>query len=735
MIRRILPLALGTVASAALQLSQMMRGPASAPPLSQPGDASNDSSHPCRSLSDAYIVANATEGQPTIIEVSPSTVKACLQSVPVDKKRDLELIDYLLPYVSLQSTIEILKQPPPEYLLQSVDLLGGFQAIKERLRKDEYSCQYDVMTDVRSLFLAAHDSHFDYNPAILASFQFGRLGLDFVAVSQNGLTPPQIFMTQDISSKAKITYSPVETVNDEHVFRFLDKEAGMLGYQDPDAQFNALFPSIAGQAVGSDNMVTQVTFDVPDNYTIKFDNGTVRVFQNIVLVTGANLTGINNGDDVHERLEVPPRGGSTTSMSSAASTASPTQSEAPGPTVPGYPYPVAKHSMNSIAGYFLNDTNYSDTAVLSIMSFSPVTPKSDDLEGSKLDAFLLEVGDVVFRTIQSAKKRSRDKLIIDLSANSGGENELAEYLYTILFPRGKFNNFNRYRNNEAMEAMSRISYNKTLEKFVGIKYQPVDPHHKKINDAAKFLGPCLVKGQNVTAPFQTDKTKPFLSDRDGYLYGFDPAQSATALEPPFEPKNILIITDGTCASSCTILTGLLTRNHGIRTLALGGRPINYAMQAQGGVKGSQRNLNSEVKTFFEQLISENAKDPDAQKIINAAKGHIPSTSDAPLLPSFVGSAAGGVNVQNTYTDDDIHGYPVHFRYEAANCKLFYTKQMIVDVTETWRRAADIAWRNGTCVHGSTVEKDNTIGTKARAFDARVKTKVPGVRTPRLAEMA
>jgi hypothetical protein len=76
---------------------------------------------------------------------------ACLKSVPLDKKRDLELLDYLEPLIGFQSTLEILADPPKEYLFPGVNVLGGFDKIRSKLENNKYETQYEVMTDLRSL--------------------------------------------------------------------------------------------------------------------------------------------------------------------------------------------------------------------------------------------------------------------------------------------------------------------------------------------------------------------------------------------------------------------------------------------------------------------------------------------------------------------------------------------------------------------------------------------------------
>lgn len=122
----------------------------SLPPLIDIRSIHNSDAEPCKLVSDAY-EKYGSPGSRSIVPLAPSVGIACLKSVPLQKKRDLELLDYLLPYLSYQSTLEILADPPEEYLIPGVDVLGGIEVIRSKLKNDEYETQYEVMTDLQSI--------------------------------------------------------------------------------------------------------------------------------------------------------------------------------------------------------------------------------------------------------------------------------------------------------------------------------------------------------------------------------------------------------------------------------------------------------------------------------------------------------------------------------------------------------------------------------------------------------
>jgi len=143
-------LALAGVGFAALEPRQIMHQARDLPSFITSRDLSY-AKNPCKFLSQAYEEANPEKGEPVILAIPPSVGIACLKSVPLDKKRDLELLDYLQPLIEFQSTLEILADPPKEYLFPGVDVLGGFDTIRSRLENNKYKTQYEVMTDLRSI--------------------------------------------------------------------------------------------------------------------------------------------------------------------------------------------------------------------------------------------------------------------------------------------------------------------------------------------------------------------------------------------------------------------------------------------------------------------------------------------------------------------------------------------------------------------------------------------------------
>lgn len=69
-----------------------------------------------------------------------------------------------------------------------------------------------------------------------------------------------------------------------------------------------------------------------------------------------------------------------------------------------------------------------------------------------------------------------------------------------------------------------------------------------------------------------------------------------------------------------------------------------------------------------------------------------------------------VNFRNNIRMGDNSVTPLHFVYEAADCRFFYTPEMYTDQTLVWDMAYQLAWGNATCVAGSTNQPSSKNGT-------------------------
>ena len=131
---------------------------------------------------------------------------------------------------------------------------------------------------------------------------------------------------------------------------------------------------------------------------------------------------------------------------------------------------------------------------------------------------------------------------------------------------------------------------------------------------------------------------------------------------------------------------------GIRSIALGGRPNRNLIQAVGGVKGTNDYPYSYILSGVELPFQIHHYHTEAYYNTTV----LGTYSDLPLYraTNYVVNARDGIR-QGDETETTLQ-----FVYEAADCRIFYTPQMVVEQAAVWRAAADTAFRGiNHCVAG------------------------------------
>jgi hypothetical protein len=158
------------------------------------------------------------------------------------------------------------------------------------------------------------------------------------------------------------------------------------------------------------------------------------------------------------------------------------------------------------------------------------------------------------------------------------------------------------------------------------------------------------------------------------------------------PKDIVILTDGLCSSSCALFVEMMTHQAGVRTITVGGRPISGPMQAVAGTRGAR-------------VYSADAIDDDMTYVKDnvgneALYNSLPNRSDTGMFITYA-----GLNIADQVRKDD--PVPLQFKYEAADCRLYYTLANIYNMSRLWHDVAAAAWTDSSlCVEGSTANANN-----------------------------
>ncbi|KAK5087527.1 hypothetical protein LTR24_006644 [Lithohypha guttulata] len=364
--------------------------------------------------------------------------------------------------------------------------------------------------------------------------------------------------------------------------------------------------------------------------------------------------------------------------------------------------PIVVDSLGLLAGYFIDNPDYSDVAVLVIRSF----------DGRKLPDYLKSFQDLLEKFLRQARNSSKTRLVIDIQGNGGGIIDAGTELVAQLFPSVPPDQKGNFRASTGFEIIleemgSRVELANgelsdtedilTNEARSPYAWQAVmSPNATEFISCRDFYGPRKLGDGNYTEFHQTNYTNTDPGDFSGprmqisgpriQVTGYGKRTVPLNTPPAFNPETIVLLSDGYCGSTCSLVCEILTNEHLVHAIAVGGRPIPGPMQTVGNTK---RRKKAEGTVF---------------------EGWSSFAVDQDILFS--------VNAKNNYRIGDDSNTPLQMVYGAADCKMWYTFDMLVDPVAVWTRAAEIAFTDKPftseyCVEDSTGHGSGVTGDLVR----------------------
>ena len=169
-----------------------------------------------------------------------------------------------------------------------------------------------------------------------------------------------------------------------------------------------------------------------------------------------------------------------------------------------------------------------------------------------------------------------------------------------------------------------------------------------------------------------------------------------------------MFTDGLCGSACTSFHEEMKNVAGVKSVVVGGRPIEGPMQVVGGTKGGEVYQLQRFVGLGVQII-------DATDAIGATSLHGTIIEDLASVSQLLVRTADSPSASRLQTQDAIRkgdksGTPLQYIYEAADCRIWHTAKTLFDPGEAWKAAWTATWGDkGICVKGSTGDKSSISG--------------------------
>lgn len=137
---------------------------------------------------------------------------------------------------------------------------------------------------------------------------------------------------------------------------------------------------------------------------------------------------------------------------------------------------------------------------------------------------------------------------------------------------------------------------------------------------------------------------------------------------------------------------------GVKTITAGGAPSTGPIQAVGGNRGAALYSADGLDYHIGQLSLLNVDD--------AVLATVPQLNDEGYRDSGVFTTVLGVNLRDQIRPNDT--VPLQFKYEAADCRIFYTLDNVYNMSRLWRDAVSASFDdNSLCVEGSTGYKNSS----------------------------
>lgn len=514
--------------------------------------------------------------------------------------------------------------------------------------------------------------------------------------------------------------SAVTEINGLNATTYLESLMTRTNQHDPDAQYNimmygkafdARFPRANYRGLFALNGRLSHFYPGP-NTIIRFENTTEKIYKNYASVI-AKFDGVQDSSSMYKRFCTGSSGYLSTSKPTptpkpAMANQAPFKSKNP---VRGYPDPHIISSDKVVSGYFLDDPSHKDVAVLVIFYFQTKS--------------IPEFQSVIQNFIADSVALGKKKLIIDLSANGGGNLLCAYDTFRQFFPQLEPGGFTRFRLHDALKIITRqmslkasnFSLNTTNPADYYFFQTPFNYRYDLNETNGPFLSyedkfsPRIFNGDEYTSylkwnledPTMTMGISPLWSNQTNFT-GYGDRKNFTQ---PFDSEDIVMLYDGVCASTCSIFSEFMRVESGVRSVALGGRPNNDPIQGVGGTKGANSYSFKTIYTIAKRVLDTGT--PEQVQTWTSLR----ELTDLPINRS----TDNAINVRDNILRSNLgDGIPTQFLYEPADCRLFYEPEMITNVRAIWNKVASAAWGGSRCVEGKMKKKIGTSNERDKYKD-------------------
>lgn len=571
--------------------------------------------------------------------VLPREVRACLSAFPVDPVVKANLVEVVNKTLDFHTSANYQIRAPPPY---DTDIHEDLKADLARINQTRYASEFDLHLDFYRAFKRVNDGHCGVYNYCYDGLYVTYLPLPLVLLTdkdgyQNVYIAPEAFSIASAEFKDEIEFwqnalpehlrgqlntlsgARVYLIDGEEPFKTVNKSALMTGgYQAFGTRQNAFFASyqrgandwsylmgnfaaMAHPLVDSVELTVQrVNYDSNDTFTIPYRSrfgSFSKNFTDLASYRENNCVAQNttNGLDLYgpdalsqyetipnpiahfqQQPDTNPLDARKQRVNVILDAIPLSDIELPRELQPSL---APLNQSYSVAHFYM--LNGSSTGVLALGSFSA--------------ANFTKFGSSLLDGLTSLKELGPKNLIVDVTNNGGGYICIAHWLHRIIVgPR------NTTVPQAGLDTTLRAG---PLAKLLVEKIsQGADPQELSLYNPLQWRN-----AAHVTFPANSEWLNPQNMLINGHTDAFSQriGQECQPFDwqPPndtlFEPHNVVIISNGRCASSCSLFSITMAKEDGVRTVVVGGKQdvTQHYCGTVGGQSTDFSTIDTEVKTL------------------------------------------------------------------------------------------------------------------------------------------
>ncbi|CAG8506486.1 3520_t:CDS:2 [Dentiscutata erythropus] len=558
-----------------------------------------------------------------------NVTKKCLESFPFNVKLANKTIDSVLHFMlNYYPFIDRAKEKPPSgFIYQPVDIEKELKLLRENTFKSDY----DFSTALRNTLFKLKDGHTRVTNLCYQNFVYDQ---NLILYSVITTEKKQVF--NDTKDPSNIDCEVTKIGGKPALQAIIDFANDSIAYsKDLGVRFNmALAPSI-----GTFSQQFTLREDFPETpsitynlecpkkrsftlerkWNISYNNG-FNLFSNFCLDQNNNTTSALNDNFASS--------GKVTELATATKLISSDKFEA---STSSNEKQKIKHAKLVVKDFYLIDDGKNKVGIAVITE-----------ERSKLENFLIG-------GFQKLKNRGAKKLILDVSNNIGGDLTVPLFLTSLLlspkqpnsFPTDIIiNNFTIPKIEDNFNTLGPDDYN-----IYNPNFYLSFPSGDHFSNASDFIGTREKRTSNLYLNALTSEEEKILNNTSSF---------------PWTSDDIIIITNGFCASSCALLTTFFSEIYNIKTIAVGGL------------------LDTQMS--FSTFPGGEVQSPEPISDFSGDK-----VTDVPGINAFILAIRESYDIDKNGTVKDI----LEYSYKPANYRLYYDENNARDPSLLWLEATKI----------------------------------------------